>query len=100
MIDLKNVVDSVAGGVVSAAEILPNVAENVAKNATDYAGAIRRDLEDLKTNMPDRPEVIPRVVFGIAGQTVGAGIGVIEAVVMGIDKTVKDIKTQTKRITK
>lgn len=97
--DPKEIVDSVADGALSAAQFLPNTAENIARNATDYAASVRRSLDEVKTNMPDRPEVVPRVAFSIIGETVGAGIGMIEAVAMGVDKTVKDIKSQTKRVT-
>jgi len=96
--DPKEAVDSVVDGVLSAVGFFPNVAENIARNATDYATAVRRDLEDIKTSMPDRPEVLPRVAFGIIGQTIGAGVGMVEAVATGIDKTAKDIKSQTRRV--
>jgi len=98
-LDPKEIVDSVADGVLSAAGFLPNTAENIARNATDYAASVRRSLDEVKTNMPDRPEVIPRAALGIVGETIGAGIGMVEAVAMGVSKTIKDIKTQAKRVT-
>jgi len=100
MIDLTTGVDSVADGVISAGGALPNVAENVAKEASSYAAAISRDLDELKADMPDHPEAVPRVALGVVGQTVGAGLGLIGAVVAGVDKAIKDIKTQTERVTK
>ena len=93
-IDPKKIVDSVANGVVSAIGVLPNVAENVAKNATDYAVAVGKDLDELKANMPDHPEVVPRVALGIVGQTIGAGLGMIGGVVAGVDKAIKEIREQ------
>ena len=99
-IDPKNIVDSVANGVVSAIGVLPNVAENVAKNATDYAAAVSKDLGELKANMPDHPEVVPRVALGIVGQTIGAGFGMIGGVIAGVDKAIKEIREQTERVTK
>jgi len=98
-IDPKEIADSVADGVISALELFPYVAEGVAKNAQEYASAVHKDLEEVKAKMPEDPVVIPRVVLGVVGQTIGAGLGMVEAVVSGIDKTVKDIKAQTKRVT-
>ena len=99
-IDLKTIVDSVGDGIVSAIGVLPNVAENVAKNAADYAAAVGKDLDDLKTNMPDHPEALPRVALGIVGQTIGAGLGIIGGIVDGIDKSIKEIRAQAERVTK
>lgn len=97
--DLKTLVDSVADGAISALGTFPSVAEKVAANATDYAAAVKRDLEDVKTNMPDKPEVIPRVAFGIIGQTVGAGLGMFGAIAAGVKESIDEIRAQTKRVT-
>lgn len=99
MVDPKVLVDSVADGAISVVETIPNIAEKIAANATDYAAAVKRDLEDIKASMPDKPEVIPRVAFGIIGQTVGAGLGMFGAIAAGVKESIDEIKAQTKRVT-
>ena len=99
-IDPKKIVSSVANGVISAVGVLPCVAENVAKNAADYAAAVSKDLADLKANMPDHPEVVPRVALGIVGQTLGAGLGMLGGIVGGVDKAIKEIRAETEKVTK
>jgi len=98
-INPMTVVDSVGDSVVSVLGIFPTIAENIARNATNYAGAVRNDLESIKREMPKNPLIIPKVAVGIIGQTLGAGIGMFEAVTSGVDKTFKDVKAQTRRLT-
>jgi len=98
MVDPKTVVDSVGDGVVSALGLFPNIAQKVAQNAANYATGAQRDLASIKAAMPDDPTILPRVAFGVVGQTVGAGIGMVEAIIAGTNQTLNDIKAQANRV--
>jgi len=50
--------------------------------------------------MPDEPAVIPRMIGCIFGETVGAMVGLVEAVVKAGSTTVTDIKSQIDRGTR
>ena len=98
--DPKTIVDSIGDGVVSAAQVLPRVAENVAGVAQAYAGSVNRNINEFKAKMPDEPAVIPRMIGSIFGETVGAVVGLVEAVVRAGSTTVTDIKSQIDRGTR
>ena len=98
--DPKTIVDSIGNGVVSAAQVLPRAAENVAGVAQAYAGSVNRSINEFKAKMPDEPAVIPRMVGSIIGETVGAVFGLVEAVVRAGSATASDIKSQIDRGTR
>jgi len=98
--DPKTIVDSIGDGVVSAAQVLPRVAENVAGVAQAYAGSVNRSINEFKAKMPDEPAVIPRMIGSIVGETVGVMVGLVEAVVRAGSTTATDIKSQIDRGTR
>lgn len=98
--DPKEVIDSVGDGVVGALQIFPRAAENIAGVAHAYAGSVNRSIDEFKAKMPDEPAVIPRMLGSIAGETIGAIVGVVEAVVRAGGATAADIKSQIARGTK
>ena len=97
--DPKVVVDSVVDGAVGAAQFFPRAAENVAKVATVYAASANKNLNELKAKMPEDPTVVPQLLLGFIGETVGAGIGMVEAIVIAGSDTAKDVKSQIARVT-
>ena len=98
--DPKTIVDSIGNGVVGAAQVLPRAAENIAGVAHAYAGSVNRSIDEFKAKMPDEPAVIPRMIGSIAGETLGAVVGLVEAVVRAGSATVTDIKSQIDRGTR
>ena len=98
--DPKDLVDSVGDGIVSAVQVFPRVAENVAGVAHAYASSVNRSIDEFKAKMPDEPAVIPRMLGSVAGETLGAAIGLVEAVVRAGSTTAADIKSQISRGTR
>jgi len=99
MKDPKEIADSVVDGAIGAVQFFPRAAEGVAKVANDYAASANKGLTELKTRMPEEPMVIPRLALGVIGETIGAGIGAIEAVIKAGSDTAADVKSQIKRVT-
>lgn len=98
--DPKELIDSVGDGVMGAMQIFPRAAENIAGVAHAYAGSVNRSIDEFKAKMPDEPAVIPRMLGSIAGETIGAIVGLVEAVVRAGGTTAADIKSQIARGTK
>lgn len=97
--DPKEVVDSVADGVVEVAEGPARVAKNVASVADNFAAEMKANMDDFKGRMPDDPSVIADVAVKAVGQTAKAGLGMIEGVGTGIMDTFEAVKGQIKRVT-
>ena len=99
MPDPKTIVDSVADGALEIAEAPARVAENVAGGCTPFASEVRGNIETVKSRLPDDPEVLPDVAVKAVGQTVHAGIGIVEGVGKGIMDSVAGVKNQIRRVT-
>jgi len=97
--DPREIVDSIADGALSALQLFPRIAENIAANATGYAVSVNRNINNIKASMPDDPAVIPRTLGSIIGETFGAGIGMIEAVINAGSTTAREVSSQIKRTT-
>lgn len=97
--DPKVIVDSVVDGAVGAAQFFPRAAENIAKVADAYAVSANKNINDFKAKMPDEPAVVPRLLLSVVGETIGAGIGMVEAIINAGAETAKDVKSQIKRVT-
>jgi len=97
--DPKELVDSIADGVVEVAEGPARVAKNVASVADSFASEVKANMDDFKTRMPDDPAVIADVAVKAVGQTVKAGLGVVEGVGEGVMDTFEAVKNQIKRVT-
>jgi|GEM_PF-3493105 len=95
--DPKELVDSVADGVVGAVQFLPRAAENVAGIAHGYASSVNRNLDSFKASMPEEPAAIPRLLGCIAGETLGSFVGLFEAIIGAGSATVNDIRSQIRR---
>jgi len=99
MPDPKTLVDSVADGVIEAAEGPARVAKNVASVADTFATEVKGNMDNVKGQMPDNPGVLVDAAVKAAGQTAKAGLGMIEGVGKGVMETFEGIKTQIKRVT-
>ena len=99
MPDPKTIVDSVADGALEIAEAPARVAENVAGVCTTFASEVRGNIETVKSRLPDDPQVLPDVAVKAVGQTVHAGIGIVEGVGKGIMDSVAGVKNQIRRVT-
>lgn len=97
--DPKELVDSVADGVIEAAEGPARVAANIAKVADTYASEVKANMDAVKSRMPDDPSVIPDAAIKAVGQTVKAGLGMFEGVGKGVMETFEAVQSQIKRIT-
>jgi len=98
--DPKTLVDSIADGVVEVATGPARVADNVSAVANKHAKDMHANLDTLKSQMPDNPAVIPDVAVKTVGQTVEAGLGVIEGIGKGIMDTFAGVKNQINRVTR
>ncbi|MBA7593424.1 hypothetical protein ES703_00344 [subsurface metagenome] len=96
--DPKTLVDSIADGVVEAAEGPIRVAKNVASVAETFATDVKANMDDFKTRMPDDPSVIADAAVKAVGQTAKAGLGVVEGIGRGIMDTFEAIKGQIERV--
>ena len=96
--ELKTIIDSVAGGVIKGAEVAPTVAANVARTMTNYPLGIKREMEAVRTQMPDHPEIIPKAIIGTVSETVKAGVDLVAGVVNGISDTARGIEYEIKRV--
>lgn len=97
--DPKELVDSVADGVVEVAEGPVRVAKNIANVAETFASEVKTNMDDFKSRMPDDPSVIADAAVKAVGQTANAGLGLIEGVGKGIMDTFEAVKGQIKRVT-
>lgn len=97
--DPKELVDSVADGVVELAEGPARVATNVADVARGFASEVKTNMDDVKARMPDDPSVIPDAAIKAVGQTVKAGLSVVEGVGKGVMDTFEGVKNQIRRVT-
>lgn len=97
--DPKTLIDSVADGVVEVAEGPARVATNIAAVAETFASEVKANMDMVKGKLPDDPSVIPDVAIKAAGQTVKAGLGMVEAVGKGVMDTFEAVKSQIKRVT-
>ena len=97
--DPKTVADSIADGVIEAAEGPARVAKNVASVADTFAAEVKANMDDVKSRMPDDPSVIPDAAIKAVGQTVKAGLGMFEGVGRGVMDTFEAVKNQIKRVT-
>ena len=97
--DLKEVVDSVADGAMELVEGPARVAENVASVCQNFASGVKSNIDSVKRGLPDDPSVIPDAAIKAVGQTVQAGIGVLEGVGRGIMDTFTAIQNQIRRVT-
>ena len=92
--DPKDLVDSVADGAVELAEGPVRVAANL-----KHLSEIHQAMDTIKSRLPDDPSVIADVAVKAVGQTVQAGIGLVEGVGKGITDTLDGIKSQIRRVT-
>ena len=99
MPDPKTIVDSVADGALEIAESVPRMAENVAGVCTTFASEARSNIETVKSRLPDDPAVLPDVAIKAVGQTVHAGIGIVEGIGQGIMDSIAGVKNQIRRVT-
>ena len=97
--DPKTVVDSIADGVVEAAEGPARVATNIASVAQTFASEMKANMDNVKGSLPDDPSVIPDAALKAVGQTVNAGLGMFEGVGRGLMDTFEAVKNQIKRVT-
>jgi len=98
--DPKELVDSIADGVVEAAEMPVRIAKNVADVADGFAADVKANMDNLKAKMPDDPSVIPDCAIRAIGQTAKAGLGMVEGFGKGIFDTFEGIKGQIQRVLK
>jgi len=96
--DPKTLVDSIADGVVEAAEGPVRVANNVAGVATSFAAEVKANMDGVKSAMPDDPSVIPDAAIKAVGQTVKAGLSMVEGVGRGVMDTFTAVKSQINRV--
>jgi len=97
--DPKTLVDSVLDGIVEVAEGPARVADNVAGVAGTFASEMKANMDTVKGKLPDDPSVIPDAAIKAAGQTVKAGLGMVEAVGKGAMDTFEGVKNQIRRVT-
>jgi len=97
--DPKDLVDSVADGVVEVAEAPARIATNVGNVATAFASDMKANMDDFKKRMPDDPSAIPDCAIKGVGQTINSGIGMVEGVAKGFMDTADAVKSQIRRVT-
>ena len=97
--DPKNLVDSVADGAIELAEGPARVATNVANIAGTFASEVKANMDNVKGKLPDDPSVIPEAAIKAVGQTVKAGLGMVEAIGQGAMDTFEGVKKQIQRVT-
>jgi len=96
--DPKTLVDSIADGVVEAAEGPARIAANVAGVATTFATDVKANMDNVKGQMPDNPAAIPDAAIKAVGQTAKAGLGMVEGFGKGVMDTFVAIKAQIQRV--
>jgi len=97
--DPKVLIDSIADGAVEFAEAPVRLAENTAVVATVFANSVKANMEDFKKRMPDDPAAIVDCTIKGAGQTVNAGINMVEGFGKAVMDTFGAVETQIKRVT-
>ena len=97
--DPKVLIDSIADGAVEVAEAPVRLAKNTAFVAEKFADSVKVNMDDFKTRMPDDPAAIVDCAIKGAGQTVNAGIGMLEGFGLAVMETFGAIENQIKRVT-
>lgn len=97
--DPKELVDSVADGAVEIAEAPARVATNIAGTAQTFASDVKNNLDEIKRRLPDDPSALADVGVKAIGQTVKAGLGILEGTGKGILDTLEGVKNQIRRVT-
>ena len=97
--DPKVLVDSIADGAVELAEGPVRVAENVAGVCQGFASGVKANMETVKDQLPDNPSVLADAAIKAVGQTVNAGIGIVEGFGKGVMDTFSAVQTQIRRVT-
>jgi len=96
--DPKTLVDSIADGVLEAAEGPVRVAKNVAGVAETFASDVKSNMDNVKAGLPDNPSVLADAAVKAVGQTARAGLGMIDGIGKGIMDTFEAIKSQIERV--
>ena len=96
--DPKVLVDSIADGAIEVAEGPARVAKNVAVVADTFATEMKANMDNVKSRLPDDPSVIPDAAIKAVGQTVKAGLGMVEGVGKGVMDTFEGVKNQINRV--
>lgn len=98
--DPKELVDSVADGVLEAATGPLRVAANIASVCQGFASGVKDNMENVKTRMPDDPSVIADAAVKGVGQTAEAGLALVQGIGSGIMDTFDAVKNQIQRVTR
>jgi len=98
MPDPKILVDSVADGALEIVEVVPRVAENCAVVGAAFAASMKSNIDSVKGHMPDNPGVLPDVAVKAAGETVMAGVGLLQGFGKGIMDTLEGVQGQIRRV--
>jgi len=98
--DPKELIDSVADGVVEVAEGPVRVVTNIAATCQTFATEVKANMDDIKKGLPDDPSVLAEVAVRAVGQTAKAGIGLIEGIGKGVMDTFDGLKNQIQRVSK
>jgi len=97
MPDPKILVDSVADGALEVVEVVPRVAENCAIVGTIFAASMKSNIDSVKGHMPDNPGVLPDLAVKAVGETVIAGVGLIQGLGKGIMDSLGGVQDQIRR---
>lgn len=88
----KNIIDGLGDSVLTIVEILPRTGQNVARVLDNYAGQADSHIKEVKSQMPEEPGAVPQALFGAIGETIGAGIGVVEGFIKAGTDTISEVK--------
>jgi len=97
MPDPKILVDSVADGAVEVVEVVPRVAENCAIVCTAFAASMKGNMDSVKSHLPDNPGILPDIAVKAVGETVMAGVGLVQGLGKGIMDSLGGVQDQIRR---
>ena len=98
--DPKEVVDSIGDGVVSVLQTGSRLLKKQGALSEEVGDKLVAIGEDIKTQMPDRPEVLARAVVETVGCGVKLVVGTAGNIAASLSETGSEVKKQVSRIIK
>ena len=98
--DPKEVIDSIGDTITEILQTGPRFLEKQGALNREIGNDLIAIKEDVKTNMPDKPEVLLRAVVGTAGSKVKLAVGTIGNIATSLSETGAGVRKQVSRVIK
>ena len=98
--DPKEVIDSIGDGITEILQTVPRFLEKQGALNKEVESELLAIKEDVKANMPDKPEVLLKAAIGTVGSRVKLVTGTANNIGAALSETGSGLKKQVSRIIK